>query len=140
MYKLRLPVGDWSGDGHSQCEYFILSSNVSSEELTAIFTETCKRTKKNPKQICHDYEDNEVKWKDLEEMGLDPTPLFKEMDDYDEDEEETDEIIGSACARDMAKIMIAYLTTHNPNLRLELLDDDAFPIVHALSTGYGCFN
>lgn len=35
-YQIRFPIGDWSKDGHGQCDWFTISSNKSVSELREI--------------------------------------------------------------------------------------------------------
>ena len=32
-YLFKLPIGDWSGDGHSMCEYIKIRTNKTIEEV-----------------------------------------------------------------------------------------------------------
>ena len=34
--QIRFPIGDWSHDGHGQCDWFIISSNKTVEEVREI--------------------------------------------------------------------------------------------------------
>jgi len=43
-YKFKIPVGDPSGDGHSQCEYVIIESNKSPEEIKEAYDKSCLLT------------------------------------------------------------------------------------------------
>lgn len=42
--KVRLTIGDWSGDGHSISEDFIYESNKSVEEIRQAYKNACKLT------------------------------------------------------------------------------------------------
>ena len=35
-YEIKLPIGDWSGDGHGQCEWYTIVSNKPVEQLREI--------------------------------------------------------------------------------------------------------
>ena len=37
MNKFKLPIGDWSEDGHNQCDYFIVNSNVPFKEIVTAY-------------------------------------------------------------------------------------------------------
>ena len=37
FYKVKVPVGDWSDDGHGKCEWFIFATNKSVEDLREAF-------------------------------------------------------------------------------------------------------
>lgn len=36
-HKFKLPIGDWSNDGHGRCDYYFVESNVSAEDLVPIY-------------------------------------------------------------------------------------------------------
>ena len=42
-YKFKLPIGDWSQDGHNLCDYFTIESNVPVEECVDPYIEACQR-------------------------------------------------------------------------------------------------
>lgn len=77
MYKIKVPIGDWSGDGHSQCqEYMIISSHPASELRKAYYESELKtgltfrhKYNDNPahiKPICTDYEENFIDEEQIE--------------------------------------------------------------------------
>lgn len=43
-HKFKVNIGDWSGDGHSQNEQFIIESNHSVDELQKAYKKSCKLT------------------------------------------------------------------------------------------------
>jgi len=44
MNKVRLTIGDWSGDGHEQSESFVYEVNKSVEEIRQAYKDSCKLT------------------------------------------------------------------------------------------------
>lgn len=44
MNKVRLTIGDWSGDGHEVSEDFIFESNKNVEEIRQAYKDSCKLT------------------------------------------------------------------------------------------------
>jgi len=42
-YRFELPIGDWSGDGHRQCEYRTIESNLPLQEVRDIYWEATIR-------------------------------------------------------------------------------------------------
>lgn len=44
MYKFKIPVGDPSKDGHNQCEYVIIESNKSEQEIKEAYKKSCELT------------------------------------------------------------------------------------------------
>jgi hypothetical protein len=44
MYKVKLTIGDWSGDGHEHYEEFVYNSNKTAEEIRQGYKDSCKLT------------------------------------------------------------------------------------------------
>ena len=44
MNKVKLTIGDWSGDGHSQYEEFVFESNKTVEKIRQAYKDSCKLT------------------------------------------------------------------------------------------------
>lgn len=44
MHKFKIPVGDWSDDGHGKCEEYIVSCNYPVEEVQQAYKDSCKLT------------------------------------------------------------------------------------------------
>jgi hypothetical protein len=42
--KVRITIGDWSGDGHSHAEQFVYESNKSVEEIRQAYKDSCRLT------------------------------------------------------------------------------------------------
>lgn len=60
-FFFNVPIGDWSGDGHSQQEIFRASSAVSIEKVREAFFEAkVKFPGFDPESFCSDYQDKEV--------------------------------------------------------------------------------
>lgn len=39
----KVPVGDWSKDGHNQCDTYYVESNYSAKEMRQAYKDTCKK-------------------------------------------------------------------------------------------------
>lgn len=39
----KVPVGDWSQDGHNQCENYFVETNYSAKEMRQAYKDTCKK-------------------------------------------------------------------------------------------------
>mgnify|MGYP003474037794 CR=1 FL=1 len=44
MFKFKIPIGDWSGDGHGKCEIFIVECNYPVERVRQAYKDSCKLT------------------------------------------------------------------------------------------------
>lgn len=57
-YKFKLPIGDWSCDGHEKCDRFTVHSNIDPKELIDPFVEALEQS--GLKNVCREYEDSSV--------------------------------------------------------------------------------
>lgn len=150
MYKFKLPIGDWSGDGHNQCEWFTLESNVPVKKLRELYFETKVKTntsldgsdwdKMRKFAPCERYTDCIITKEQIEDLGADP-------DNYFSEEEDTFTELSSY---DFANLFIEYMTTHNEGLILNIIDEDDIPMFpfygmdekgrHIGFMGYGLFD
>lgn len=44
MVRVKLSIGDWSKDGHNQCEYFVYEVNKSVSAIRQSYKDSCKLT------------------------------------------------------------------------------------------------
>ena len=58
MNKFKLPIGDWSDDGHGKCEYFIVESNVKFEMIVNTYIDMDSKYKIS--EICAEYEQSKL--------------------------------------------------------------------------------
>lgn len=138
MYKFKLPIGDWSGDGHDKCDYYIVESNKSVEEVREIHFLIKPMLGIDLHEICNDYEDNTIRdeaYRTLKHLE------FTAWDDYPQ------EGYGWVSSDIMAELWIFLLRAVDPSLNLTIVDDD-LPMLpfygykdgkHIGFVGYGCF-
>lgn len=61
MNQFRIPIGDWSNDGHGHCDYYTVQCNKSSAEFDKAFRLAAKKfSKLNPSNFCDRYQDSRV--------------------------------------------------------------------------------
>lgn len=70
MYNIKIPIGDWSDDGHGNCNIHEIRSNYDVHKLRQSYKDSCKLTgiqfnhsnnytkTKNPIEICTEFEDS----------------------------------------------------------------------------------
>lgn len=134
-FMFKLPVGDWSDDGHGKCHYFIIESDKEIKDVYASIPSIKKCLNIDIFSIANEYEDNEIKQADIDKMkkiGIDVDELF-EQDTYD-----GIPIYYCDETKSMAKLFIFLLNFVDNSLNLQLVDDK-FPMLTSGSIGYGCF-
>lgn len=77
MSVIKIPIGDWSKDGHNQCDILEYESNYPVQQLQQAYKDSCKLTGlqfnhgdddytgiipdwNSPRIICAEYEDSEL--------------------------------------------------------------------------------
>lgn len=60
QYTFSLPIGDWSDDGHGECEYYNITSNKPVEQVREAHYKIEEVTGINIEHICQDYEDTDI--------------------------------------------------------------------------------
>lgn len=90
MYKFKLPIGDWSDDGHGKCDWYIIESNKPVQEVREAYFKSVDSTKINlAEELCSEFEDCTLSLEfaeKLESLGIDLT-CIKEDSWFDEDME-----------------------------------------------------
>lgn len=60
-YKFKVPIGDWSNDGHGKCDWYIIESSHSVEEVREMYFKACSEAGYNfVEEFCCDYGDMEI--------------------------------------------------------------------------------
>jgi len=60
MHIFKLPIGDWSDDGHGKCDYYTVESNMSVEEVREIHFKIEEKTGVDIHKICNKYEQDHI--------------------------------------------------------------------------------
>lgn len=139
MYKFRMPIGDWSDDGHGKCDYYTISSNLPIEEVREAHFKIPELTGVNIESIANNYEEGNITQETLDKLislGVDP-------DKFDEPYK------GSiyVSSENMRDIWITLLNNVEP--KLNLVVEEKIPMLpfygfdeqkrHIGFIGYGCF-
>jgi hypothetical protein len=139
-HSFRIPIGDWSNDGHGRCDWFDATATKPIKDVIKAFAAAKKKlpNEVNPENICADYGDNspsEDVCQKLVELGA---PFEKRTDDgwnyFDNDYFGQDE---------MAQLVVWFLHQGDPDLDVQL-DGDRPPMLcdgtpHIGHIGYGLF-
>lgn len=113
MNKIKLAIGDFSGDGHGHCDHFIFSCNKKVEDVREAFFKAKEQYPNiSPDTLCSDYEESTISediHKKISEMGF---LLFDECGEW----WGTDEF---------AQYAAWFICLGDPELKLEMIGDDA---------------
>lgn len=134
QYKFRLPIGDWSNDGHGRCEYFTVLSNKDVDKVREFHFKAMQIF--DLRDIFAQYQENYIDEEILktipvyikEKLILDDEGCFKDV--YNE----------RKVARRLAEVWVNLLERAGEGeLSLELLSDEYIPLLSFVSIGYGLF-
>lgn len=156
-YKFKVPIGDWSSDGHSKCDEYILCCNYSVETVRQAYKDSCSLTGVQfnhnedytgiignkygtERHICTEYDNpyiSQFAYDILVEKGLDLTHL-------DKDDDEDYYIIGDS--KEFLDILMNFIKLSLPDLEFELMGED-LPYLNGywnkelnVQFGYGLFD
>lgn len=147
MYTFKIPIGDWSNDGHGIADWYIVQSNKSVEEVRELYFQACKmfgfgldtEYKDAP---CIDYEDSVIPIETLyllEDFGVKAASnLLENL-----------EVGSTECYVDpdnFINIVLEFIKTQDRNLELDIVDIPMFQFYgfdskerHIGYFGYGLF-
>jgi hypothetical protein len=160
-FTFKLPVGDWSGDGHSQCEYTIISSNVPVAEVREAYLEITEKLQfgLDGNHIFKgvpfaDYEDSKLTSDQIAKLGLDVEAYREYFKDSIEEEFEDESgvyyEVDYLGPDEFVDLFIDFMQVHAPHIKLEIIPEnhvDMFPFYgsddkgrHIGHMGYGLFS
>lgn len=112
-YYFMLPIGDWSNDGHSKCDWFLVESNM---PLENVFKSYFTAKEKLPEEICpanfcNEYGDSEIPQEicqKLVEAGCPKNIISNTIDD-------------SCYPEFLQEIVLWFIMQGNENLKLKIV-------------------
>jgi hypothetical protein len=111
MFKFRLPIGDWSNDGHGKCDYFVVSSNEPVEKVREAHFKARKEIF-DIENFMSEYCENSVDKETYDEL---PDFVQKRLELFDD--------VYTIQIKDMAMLWIELLMMADPELKLIIEDD-----------------
>ena len=132
-YTFKIPIGDWSKDGHGQCEWYFATANKPVDDVRKTFFKAKKLLPEvDPETFCNQYQDGvlpEKVCKKLKRLGV---SINKHFD-----------------SENMVKIVVWFLNQGDPKLDVVLEPEDDVPMLpfygfdsekrHIGFFGYGLF-
>lgn len=141
-YKVKFPVGDWSGDGHRQCEWYICESNKPVEELREIHFKSKEVLGYDIGDICAYYQQSQLRVEIVktivERVGIEE---FQDLIDVCLSEEDSAGIVAGKYddheihlhVESIINIWVWSLKQIDPTLSLEICSEDDFPSINFYS-------
>jgi len=137
MYKYKFPIGDWSGDGHQHCDWFIVSGTKPVEHLREVHFKCDEVFGFDPGDMCKDYNEMSLDEDIIDKIKKTLGESF--LDDYD---------LECLSSNDVFKIWLSMLNHVDPELDLKETEND-IPMInfygydkkkrHLETPGYGLF-
>lgn len=123
--RVKLLVGDYSGDGHNITQDYYVLTNLSCKQVQSSYKEGTKKIGFNfSNEVCRNYEDGSIskdKWAKLKEFGYVPRS-------YDGEEFELEEnVAGDGFTLDsqtFADIFMFICKLGNPTLEYKFVEED----------------
>ena len=129
---MKVNIGDWSKDGHNQCDEFIIECNISIEDARQAYMSTCEalgvalhddHTGKYEHVLFSEYEDNSISKEvmdKLKEAGLKPNEMFDDL--LSDDLEET----YIECPNECLKLLMWYINRAIPHFEWKHINPPNF--------------
>ena len=122
-YTFRFPIGDWSRDGHGDCNWYKVQSNKPVQLVRESYFEITQRLgtgldSQFADAPCSDYEDRTISLEWLKKVGISPDALVG-IDDYDPE----DGVMETWQSETIAELFILFMNKHDPSLDLKIVDD-----------------
>jgi hypothetical protein len=155
-HRIRFPVGDWSGDGHGICDWFIVNSNKPVEELREAHFSFHQKTGFDIGDFCRNYSDTilgvpETKFLKDNNLVNDKAMELEYLDESLDPLEKADNFkdAKALCVYDsetLLQIWINCLMFADPELKLEIVQENLHSINyygfdekqrHLKTPGYG---
>lgn len=114
MFKFRMFIGDWSGDGHRQKEEFIVASSQPMYRVREAHYKIYDKTGINIEEICSNYEEDE----------LDPDTVERLRDLGFHFENPTGMGVEVMTPYEMMRIWLYLLRRADPSLYIEISSDE----------------
>lgn len=127
-HTFKLPIGDWSGDGHGKTEDFVIKSNTPIQGVREAYFSACDKIGftldgHDAKTPCGEYEESTVPVERFEEMGIHELDTYKEwIEEYKEDGQVED-----IDTSEFAQMVLDFIMIHNPEVELNIVPAEEMP-------------
>lgn len=119
----KIPIGDWSDDGHGKCNWFTVKSNFTVEQARESYFKAVEKSNLDiADEIACDYRNSSVSQKVLELLPEFVECLDKKglIEDWNKDEEPEYYVVD---AGSMAEIVCLFIQKFTPEFRYKIIED-----------------
>lgn len=130
--QFYLPIGDWSKDGHGECDNILIESNSSLEDIREAHFKIEEVTGINIHKIASEYEDNTIKSDtclDLIELGLDINNYLSETYEGLTKDNILDEREYYIESSEMGKLWTDLLNKTDDSLNIVIAENGKIPMI-----------
>lgn len=147
MNKFKLPIGDWSNDGHGKCDYHIIESNKTVEEIREIYFQAKEKLGfglegHDDLTPCAEYEEYTMKQEAVDALKTFGLTITKEQE-----EQWINEYVDK---NELSDLILNFLKIQDPDLILNKIPEEDMPMLpfygydnkqrHIDYFGYGLFD
>lgn len=133
MNIIRIAIGDWSHDGHGQCDYYLYSTNLTQAEVIEAYNAAreSQPSRLDPGESCAEYQESTITRKLYDEL----IALWPDLVQFIDYVPAGDEEVGLE-PRFMSEWYMRFASLGNSEMTHEPLPDP--PTIRS-NVGYGCF-
>lgn len=140
----KIPIGDWSDDGHGRYDWFVIKSNFTVEQAREAYFKSVEKSGVDIcKEVAYEYENNSVSEKFLNAF---PEFLEEGLIKHDPEYDINDYEYYIENSLDLAIIVCLFIQKYNPEFKYEITDIPMLPFYgydkkkrHIGHIGYGLF-
>jgi hypothetical protein len=134
QYKILLDIGDWSGDGHRECDEVVILSNLLANELPPAFQKGSEVLGFNVQKLLDEYEESTIPAEYV--RTLSKHGILKDWG-FDTEEKLTEDWDLACEISQYVSLWLRIAKLGNPNFEYEVQETRSLPNVYI--GGYGLY-
>ena len=157
MHIQRLVIGDWSGDGHSQSDFYRFEANHDRKQIIEAYKQSaikagvsvCRFQGGPDDVLCEDYDDSQISRRSVEKLaaiGITEQDLL-DTTHFERDDDDEHDVALSTWGEGLVYLFLMMVSKSLPEFSYKLLNDDHHDCINAFwqqdfnaSIGYGLYH